>query len=289
MSTNPIIPPLPDRPDNAHKGTFGTVIIMGGSHTMIGAPALAARAALRCGVGLVKLACPASVLPQVLTIEPGATGIALPELHQPHEPGDVAAIIEARDPEHKAVLAIGPGLGEEAAVASRVAALLGMPGAVVLDADGLNALARSGQALRRTAPTVLTPHPGEFRRLAQAAGIAHDPVDPAQREDAAHALANHHHAVVLLKGRHTVVSDGQQAFTNTTGNPAMATAGSGDVLTGLIAGLIAQGMTAYDAACLGAHLHGLAGDAWAKTHGLSGLRAQELADELPDVMQRLRG
>ena len=305
------IPSPPARPDDAHKGTFGTVIVVGGCETMLGAPAMCARAALRSGAGLVKVACPPSVLGHVLTIEPSATGIALAE--------DATDYVEAAqynidraDPECKAVLAVGPGMGLDRHRQALVLRLLAGPRGVVLDADGLNHLAisfgdagdnakcgsdspalRSNAAKGRPADSdkpparVLTPHPGEFRRLAGPLGITADPTIDEQRPDAAEALALALDAVVVLKGKGSVVTDGQRYFVNTTGNPAMAAAGSGDVLTGLIASLVAQGMDGFDAAVLGTHAHGLAADYWAKQHGPSGLRAMELADAIPGVLWRL--
>ena len=274
------IPALPTRPEHAHKGTFGTVIVVGGCGTMIGAPALCARAALRSGVGLVKIACPPSILPHVLTIEPSATGIALPS-----EPGEAIAQLEQADPHHKAVLAVGPGLGTSAVRGELIEALLNGRRPVVLDADGLNLLAKrveqQADPPRITAPLLLTPHPGEYRRLAEALRLNADPIDADERGHAASLLARRFNATVVLKGQHTVISDGENVAINPTGNPALATAGSGDVLTGLIASLIAQGMTPFDAAQLGAYLHGKAADQWAQQHGNRGLRAIELADQLP--------
>lgn len=274
------IPRLPGRPADGHKGTFGTVIVVGGSDTMIGAPALCARAALRSGVGLVRVACPLAVLPHVLTIEPSATGIALG-----NEPDDVLAQLDLADPGHKAVLAVGPGLGQGSVRGELIEALLVGPRSVVLDADGLNLLAKSKRAIDaaagRTAGLILTPHPGEYQRLAKALALDADPVDPDRRVDAASQLAQHLRATVVLKGQHSVIADSHQYAINNTGNPALATAGSGDVLTGLIASLLAQGMAPFSAAQLGAYLHGSAADQWAKQHATSGLRAIELADQLP--------
>ena len=167
-----------------------------------------------------------------------------------------------------------------------VMALLRCRRSIVLDADGLNLLASTGH--RRPSggpPLVLTPHPGEFRRLAEPIGITLNPTDPSQRRSAAIELAMAHHATVVLKGSQTVVTNGQQVFLNQTGNAALATAGSGDVLTGLIAALIAQGLAAFDASVLAVHLHGLAADHWARAHGPAGLLARELADHLPECAE----
>lgn len=271
---------VPSRPADGHKGTFGTVVVIGGSPLMIGAPALTATAALRSGAGLVKVASSAEVCRGVMTIQPSVTGMAPEELDT------------LRDAE-KTVLAIGPGWGGGGGGGDVVDAVLrrvlSWSNALVVDADGLNALARLGDAARPAElPWVLTPHPGEFRRLAGAFGISGDPTDPGQRPAAAAALAAVTGAVVVLKGRHTIVCDGKRAYRNDTGNPALATAGTGDVLTGLIAGLIAQGTDAFDAAVLGVYLHGDAADAWAAEHGASGMLAMELADALPGAFERRR-
>ncbi len=282
-----VIPPAPPRPADSHKGTFGTVIVVGGSETMIGAPALCATAAFRAGAGLVKIAAPLGVLRLAITLEPSATGIELA--------GDCAAqlrAIDGADPDRAAVLAIGPGIGQREEAGQLVLALLASGRAVVLDADGLNLLARTGRprpADTSGAPLVLTPHPGEFRRLAEPLGIGHSPTNPAEREVAARALADAHRAVVVLKGNRTVVADGSRVFLNDTGNPALATAGTGDTLTGVLASLLAQGMEAFDAAVLAAHAHGAAADAWAERHGRAGLLARDLAERLPDVLNPLRG
>ncbi|MFN3168343.1 MAG: NAD(P)H-hydrate dehydratase, partial [Phycisphaeraceae bacterium] len=196
MTANHDIPPPPPRSDDAHKGTFGTVIVVGGSDTMLGAPALCARSALRAGAGLVKVACPPGVLPFVLTIEPSATGIAIGD-----EPGDAMAQIDMADPDHKAVLAVGPGLGQVSVRGELVEALLASDRPVVLDADGLNLLSKrpgaQAAARSRAAPLVLTPHPGEYRRLASALGIDADPVGADEsRGEAASLLAQRLNAVI---------------------------------------------------------------------------------------------
>ena len=274
-------PPLPDapaRPLDGHKGTFGTVIVVGGCATMPGAPAICAGAALRAGAGLVKLATDSATLLAALSIEPSATGLIL----------DGADSIDGADAKGDAVLAIGPGFGDAHDVDRLVLDLLGGNRRIVLDADGLNALARFGKPRPGGAPAVLTPHPGEFRRLAEAAGVDPDGTTPEARPANGAALARHHRAVVVLKGRQTVITDGQRTALNPTGNPALATAGSGDVLTGVIASLMAQGMPAFDAARLGCHVHGAAADAWAAEHGPAGLKARDLADRLPAALNPLR-
>ncbi|MCC7409746.1 MAG: NAD(P)H-hydrate dehydratase [Phycisphaeraceae bacterium] len=273
---------LPARPADAHKGTFGTVIVVGGCSTMLGAPAIAARGALRGGAGLVKIATLPGVLPWSIVIEPGATGICV---DWEADPAAAVSLIEAADPQGKAVLAVGPGLGASDEAGEVARALWAKRGTrrIVLDADGLNHLAKAKHShVQQDAEPhgVMTPHPGEFTRLAASLGITEIPTDESQRIPAAVKLARAYGAVVALKGHRTVVTDGRCVYVNDTGNPALATAGSGDVLTGLIAALLAQGLDEFNAAALGVRLHGKAGDLWAATNGSSGLRAVELADLL---------
>lgn len=284
----PGVPAPPARPKAGHKGTFGTVIVLGGSETMPGAPALCAAGALRAGAGLVKLAARAEVLPWSLVFEPSATGIAL----DPRGDGnDVMRSLDEADPRRLAVLAVGPGLGRSRWADEAVLAVLAGPRRVVLDADALNALAGQSGVWPHEAEheVVLTPHPGEFARLAASLGINESPTAPAQRPTAARAMAKATGAVVVLKGDGTIVADAVgHTFINTTGNPALATAGSGDILTGIIASLVAQGMRAFNAACLGVHVHGLAADLWAESNGPSGLTARDLAALVPRAMNQLR-
>lgn len=267
------LPLLPKRAANAHKGTFGTVIVVGGSRTMLGAPALCASGALRAGCGLVRIAAPASILPFCLSIEPSATGIESPRL--------------SRSFDANAVLAIGPGMGIGPAQRKAVARLLATPNVKVLDADGLNNFAAMKNP-RRAGVLILTPHPGEFRRLAERLGVSSDPIDAVQRERATRELARAYRAIVVLKGRRTVISDGARTRVNQSGNVALAIPGSGNVLTGVIASLAAQGMEPFDAAVLGTYLHGRAGDLWARQRGSSGLTARDLAMLMPEAMQRQR-
>jgi len=278
------VPPVPPRPNDAHKGTFGTVIVVGGCDTMMGAPALCASGALRSGAGLVKVAVPAAVLPVALAIEPAATGIIFSE-----DTADSLHSLDQADPEARAILAVGPGMGQSKHAGVLLAQLLQGNRPIVLDADGLNLLAATGKARHPPGPPrVMTPHPGEYLRLAKPFGITLNPTDPATRPAAAGQLALAQRCVVVLKGQHSVVSDGQRVYVNTTGNPALATAGSGDVLTGVIAALIGQGMGPFDAAVLGVYLHGLAADLWAQRHGTSGLVPRDLANLLPDAFEKYR-
>ncbi len=298
---NDSLPSLPPRPLDGHKGTFGTVCVLGGQanapHVMIGGPAFTATAALRAGAGLAVLAVPAPLVPAALTIAPSATGLALPtDADGNLVPSLVAALLDTHLPKYDC-LAVGPGLGEGPAQQQIVMRLVGgeQP-AMVIDADALNALAGVAQFQRDfRVPAVLTPHPGEYVRLARALGIEDDPVSPAARPGAAESLAQRLGCVVVIKGAGTVVSDGLNTWTNTTGNPALATAGTGDVLTGVIAGLVAQyasgrggPLSLYDCARLGVYTHGLAADRWRDDHADASLLADDLLRYLPDALATLR-
>lgn len=245
---------------------------------MLGAPALCARGALRAGCGSVRIASSADTLPYCLVVEPSATGIELPRECVEDWVGSLDA---------KAVLAIGPGMGTGPAQQELIGLLLQLPNDKVLDADGLNNLTALRKS-RRAGSIVMTPHPGEFSRLAAPVGITTDPTNVAERGQCAQDLAKAYAGIVVLKGHFTVISDGYHTVINQSGNVALAIPGSGDVLTGIIAALIAQGLSPYPAAVLGVYLHGLAGDVWAKRHGSSGLVARDLADLLPDAFQLYR-
>ncbi len=299
------LPSLPSRQRDGHKGTFGTVCVIGGQanapHVMIGGPAFTATAALRAGAGLAVLAVPAPLVAAAITIAPSATGLALPTDPDGNLlPSDVAALLDTHLPKYDC-LAIGPGLGDGAAQQQIVTRLVGREQPpMVIDADALNALARVAEFQRDfRVPAVLTPHPGEYARLAQALGIDHDLTSPTSPNDtrsrAAEALAQRIGCVVVLKGAGTVVSDGLNTWTNTTGNPALATAGTGDVLTGVIAGLIGQfasgrggPLSLYDCARLGVYAHGLAADRWRDAHADTSLLAEDLLLQLPDAVASLR-
>ena len=295
------LPSLPPRPVDGHKGTFGTVCVIGGQanapHVMIGGPAFTATAALRAGAGLAVLAVPEPLVPAAITIAPSATGLALPTDSDGNLlPSRVAALLDEHLPKYDCV-AVGPGLGDGPAQQQIVTRLVGREQpAMVIDADALNALARVARFQSDfRVPAVLTPHPGEYARLAQAVGLDHDLFGPDARSHAAQSLAQRIGCVVVLKGAGTVVSDGLNTWTNTTGNPALATAGTGDVLTGVIAGLIAQFASGqggplglYDCARLGVYAHGLAADRWRDAHADTSLLAEDLLRQLPDAVAALR-
>ncbi len=278
---------LPARPAGANKGTFGRVLVVAGSKLYVGAPRLAALGALRAGAGLVTLACPASVQPLVASGLTEATYLPLPDGASGFVSGE-AAVTVARALEGYDVLLLGPGLGQGAAQESFIRQLLcSLPGdgsPVLIDADGLNALARLPHWWERVATRcVLTPHPGEHARLTgrSVAEIQSD------RLSAAREAAQLWGRTVVLKGAYTVVAapDGQ-ACVNPYANPALASAGTGDVLAGAIAGLMAQGLAPFEAACCGAYLHAAAAEGLRGNLGDAGLLAGDLLVELPRTIPR---
>jgi len=274
---------LPARRLSSHKGTYGHAGIIAGSVGKTGAAAMAAGAALRVGAGLVTVATPASVndtleakLLEAMTVpmpETKARTLAQAGLE------DLLSFIHERT-----AVAIGPGLTTHPETVELIRALLPrLDKPSVLDADALNALAGQTSLLERCkVPPILTPHPGEMARLVEGAStrtVQDDRVGTAVR------FAQARHVLLVLKGARTVVAhpDGRAAVCQ-TGNPGMATAGTGDVLTGMIVGLLAQGLTPWDAACAGTYLHGLAGDLAAAERGLAGLIAGDVIDRIPAAL-----
>lgn len=280
-------PLLPERPADGHKGTFGHALIIGGSRGFTGAPCLAAEGALRSGVGLVTTAVPrpladiaAATIAEMMTFPLPATeteAIAVSAL----EPALEAA--RSRD-----AVALGPGMGRHGETQQFVLAFLERCQAPVLvDADGLNNLASNLDALRKApGPRIVTPHPGEMSRLT---GTAVDAIQ-ADRENTALSFAKESGCVAVLKGAGTIIAEpGGRSYRNTTGNPGLATGGSGDVLSGIIAGLLAQGMAPLDAALLGVYVHGLAGDLAAEALTQRALIAGDIFAYLPDAWHILEG
>ncbi|MBR0128107.1 MAG: NAD(P)H-hydrate dehydratase [Firmicutes bacterium] len=278
---------LRQRPAGMHKGQAGRVLIIAGSKGMAGAAALAARGALYSGAGLVKIAAPAEIFDILQTTAFEAMCIDRAELD---DPAFDYSVFDA--------IAIGPGLGiSEANVDLLSRVISGFEGPVVIDADGINCLCKRPQILNmRRGATVLTPHPGEAGRLLEA--FAKGNYKELGRETAAKALADipcgTGPLVVLLKGSETLVTSGGKMYVNTTGNPGMATGGSGDVLTGIIVSLIAQGMhymeaDPLDAVAASAYLHGLAGDIAAEKKGQYGMTSADLADAVAEAIKEVTG
>lgn len=276
------LPKLAPRQSDSHKGTYGRALLVGGSVGMTGAIAMAGAATLRSGAGLVQLAVPERCLAIVASYEPSYMTIPL----EGDAEGRVAALARTHLAElvdQATVVACGPGLGQSAEIIDLVAWMYthwSVP--LVIDADALNALSARLDVLASPAgPRVLTPHPGEFGRL-----TSRSTKDvQRQRQALAEEFAARHGVVLVLKGERSVITDGRRTRLNTTGNPGMATGGTGDILTGVITGLLAQGLSAYDAAQLGVHLHGLAGDLAAAELGQVSLIASDLLRFLPQAFR----
>jgi NAD(P)H-hydrate epimerase len=272
---------LPQRPPDAFKNRVGQILVIAGSAGFGGAARLTSLAALRAGAGLVVLAVPASLLP---SMEAGVAEVI--KLPLPEDQGVLS--FDAKFPLTKRlqwaeVAAIGPGLGAEPSVLTLVKHVLStFAKPMVLDADGLNVLSpREGERLREAAgPVVLTPHPGELARLMNLSieEIKRNPIEIARQ------VAGDLKQTLVLKGAPTVIAspDGN-VLINSTGNPGMATAGSGDVLTGIIAALLGQGLPPVQAAALGVYLHGLAGDLAALQFGVWSLVAGDILNNLPQA------
>jgi ADP-dependent NAD(P)H-hydrate dehydratase / NAD(P)H-hydrate epimerase len=280
----------PRRPD-AHKGTFGHVLVVAGSLGKTGAAILASSAAMRAGAGLATVATPAPVLPLVAMGRPEVMTEPLPVgPSSGMQVGFVDRALELAGERQATVL--GPGLGQEPGVRAFVRAFVSRRPArpLIIDADGLNALAPAKrerhtlEALKHPAATVLTPHPGEAARL-----LDWSTADvQARRLEAARELAGRTGAVVVLKGQRTLVArpDGVVAV-NPTGNPGMATAGSGDVLSGMVGALLARGLEAWPAACAAVFAHGRAGDLAAERLGQESMLAGDILEALPEVLMTL--
>lgn len=303
------IPALPARKSEGHKGDYGRVLVVGGSLGMAGAPALAGIAALRGGAGLVTIAVPAGIQPTVAALCPCATTIALPAT--PEGQIDPVASLKvfgrrcllARGAATPDAVIVGPGIGlSPAPYGQQLWELIdafreGGRCKVLVDADALNLAGQAGGSApegwdcRQHWSTVITPHPGEMAHLH---GATTREIQ-ADREGFAVRTARMLNArspdarcpsVVVLKGAGTVVTDGRRIYVNKTGNPGMATGGSGDVLCGVIAAAMGQGLDCFSGAVFGVQLHGRAGDLAAKVKGQVSLIATDVIDALPKAMRR---
>jgi hydroxyethylthiazole kinase-like uncharacterized protein yjeF len=281
---------LPKRPLVANKGTFGKVLVVAGSINYIGAAFLACSGAIRVGTGLVTLATASSLQPILASKLTEVTYLPLPE----SRPGIIspkAVNLIYRELNNYNVLLLGCGLGQSQSVTKFVRDIISRRGAyslpTVLDADALNVLAKTpGLWQLLTDDAILTPHPGEMSRLA---GVSIEEVQ-AGRVGTAQELAHKWRKTIVLKGAYTVVAtpDGQ-AKISAIANPGLASAGTGDVLSGVIAGLRAQGLTPYDAAALGVYLHAEAGEMVKARLGDAGMIASDLLPELPLIIKQLKG
>lgn len=285
ITENMIIPFIKSRPAESHKGTYGHVLVVGGSTGLSGAVIMTAGAALRSGAGLVTAAVPESLVPIVETalVEVMTTPLA--------ETSNAEIALEALPALENllgtvSVCAVGPGMSgyrEANAVMRFILERTGIP--LVIDADGLNALAGDVKVLkRRQVPVVLTPHPGEMARLT---GKSISEIQN-NRLETARFYAQEWGVTLVLKGNKTIVADpAGNVYINITGNPGMATAGSGDVLCGIITGLIAQGLKAYQAAVAGVFIHGRAGDHAAVNKGQRGMIAGDMVGSVAEIFGQL--
>ncbi len=268
---------LPDRKKDAHKGDFGRILLLCGSLGYTGAAALAARGALRSGAGLVYLGVPESIYAIEAVKLDEAIVFPLPEDRGMLSQQSLKTVLE-KLLQMNAVL-IGCGMGQSEgtfAVTKTVLEQAKVP--VIVDADGINVLRGHMDILRgRRYPTILTPHPGEFARLTG---------EPGQdRIRHAVSFAQEQGCILVLKGHETVITDGTECYVSNTGNPGMAVGGSGDVLAGILAGLIGQGIDPLKAAACGVWLHGAAGDLCAKALGQYGMLPSDMVEVLPRLMK----
>lgn len=275
---------LPRRPADGHKGLFGHALLVGGSLGMPGAVSLAGMSCLRGGAGLVTLAVASAVQPIVAGFNPCFMTVPLPASDEGLIAAGARPLLESWL-DKATVIGCGPGLGRSAELDELVVWLYTTAKQpAVFDADALNALAQNQPALASPGgPRILTPHPGEFQRLIG----QRDRYSVERREELAASFAARERCVLVLKGQGTIVSDGQRVYVNDTGNPGMATGGTGDVLTGLLTALVAQHLPPYEAARLAVHLHGLAGDLAAERLGQVSLTAADLIDSLPQCFKQV--
>jgi NAD(P)H-hydrate epimerase len=286
--TSTPLPRLAPRPADSHKGDFGRALLVGGSRGMGGAIALAGLAALRSGAGLVTLAVPRCIQDVVASFSPCYMTHGMED-----EDGHVASDAWDNSFENAAphtTIAIGPGMGRSEAAMNFVSFHYRMNEAsCVFDADALFALAARTVDLASTrGPRILTPHPGEFGRLSGGSYDSQNRLEAVIEFLRKVSPRGRHPIVLVLKGHETIVADPQRYAINHTGNPGMATGGTGDVLTGVITALLCQGLSPFDAARLGVHVHGLAGDLAAEKLGQVSLIASDLLDFLPAAFQKLK-
>jgi len=277
LSRQDVLNILPDRADDAHKGDCGKLLLLCGAKGYTGAAYLAAMGALRSGAGLAFLGVPESIY-QIEAIKLNEAVVFPLQDREGKLSEEAIPEILDRLVRVDAVL-LGPGLGQSEGVFRVVKAVLEHASCpVVLDADGINVMAGHKDILRgRTGPTVLTPHTGEFARLGG---------DPkGDRQSAAEALARETGCILLLKGYHTVITDGNITYINPTGNPGMAVGGSGDVLSGIIVSLLGQGIDPLKAAACGVWLHGAAGDICAAEIGQYGMLPTDMLSVLPRLLK----
>lgn len=284
----PLPAPLSRRNVNAHKNDFGHVLILAASPSMLGAAALTALAAMRSGAGLVTVGVPKS-LNLTLQKKVSNTVMTWPLEETKEHTLSLTAFQQIKSRVNKfSVIALGPGLTTHPSTRQLILKIIrdiSLP--LVIDADALNALPGNLKVLTKqtNAPRILTPHPGEMGRLT---GLSRPDVNENPQRIAVN-FAKDHLVVLLLKGHRTIVASPEgKVYVNKSGNVGMATAGSGDVLTGMIAAFLGQGISAFDAARWGAYLHGKAGDIAAKKYGKPSLIASDIIDAIPSAIRKSR-
>lgn len=280
-----ILKKLIHRKKETHKGHYGHLLIVAGSRSMTGAAILCAQSALRSGAGLVTVAVPGSIHPIVAAHVIEAMTLPLPETEKgsmnENAIQQILSYIKSRKINS---IVLGPGLGMDIKCRMAVLGIINhveCPG--VIDADGLNQLTGNLNILKRSsAEWIMTPHPGELSRLLNKspAAIQKDRIQCSLR------AARESGAVCILKGHRSVITDGKKTVTNQTGNPGMATAGSGDVLSGIIGGFLAQGLKPFDAAQWGSFIHGLAGDCAAQERSEPALIARDIVEFISHAFKK---
>lgn len=276
------VPLLPAREPHSHKGNYGRLLILAGSKGMVGAACLATMAALRSGVGLVTLGIPDSLMP-IASIK-----LTCAMVHGFSETIEQTFSMKAMDEilefsQNMDVIAIGPGISRQQETKKMICDLIPqIQCPIVLDADALIALSENVNILkRRKFESILTPHPGEFSSL------LHQPwafIEPQKRKLVAQFCLDYN-CTTVLKCNPSIITNGDWYYCNTTGNPGMATGGSGDVLTGIIAALLAQKLSSKDATILGTWIHGLAGDLASKKYGQVSMIASDIIEMLPQAFK----
>ncbi len=266
-----VIPPLPFRPADGHKGTFKRVLVVGGSQEMLGAPVFASTAVLRVGAGLVQFALHKQLLPNALMLFPEAIGHALDER------SDRRLLADADKAD---ALVVGPGMGVTPASRRRMLALLKLDKPTVIDADALTLLSREKRQPKRSAPLILTPHPVEMTRLGKNFGNEKIATTDHGRLAIARQASEFYRATIVLKGARTVVTDGTRDFVNLVADSSLGKAGTGDVLAGTTGTLLAQMGDAFEAAQLAVYLHGQAGVLAGQELGPRSVLARDVLDHL---------
>ena len=279
-----MIPDLPPRPDISHKGDYGRALLIGGSRGMAGAVGMAGISCLKSGAGLVRIAAPVESQPIVASYSPCYTTIPVPQNEKGLMTFDAKEELSEIARESTAI-GLGPGLGQSDDLVEFVSWAYSRIGApMVVDADALNCLAKNPRILMKPGgPRILTPHQGELRRLLD------DKYSSAEELlYRTESLAREAGTIFVFKGHRSIITNGEERAQNATGNSGMATGGSGDVLTGIIVGLLCQKTDPFDAAKLGCLIHGLAGDKAAKRLGKISLIATDIIDYIPNAIRSIQ-